>query len=901
MASRRISHPIIGAWIAVLLLSTSVSASGYPGDDAEDEDLHLDINSSKPQIRHYETAHAGSIMAKTTKFRSADEEIQRRLVAYDLDPILPPYDNVFDELVVKPETADDNFTGAREAIDEENEDESHNDSNEGEDVTSADVQSAERQTEIDITPEPDTKESESDIVNVITEETEEAEIVVVPETETLVGESEAIVEQLGNSDEVLVEETEAETIDSNDAALSEVTAAESNVSDVLTEEVEAIEEETEIPEEVATESSQDEETDATDRTTSATVNETPTQEEEEVLVVVVDSAVVDEDAEEDMSIIDESKSDDIAATSSTDVGEVVNENELQEEPVQDLSKSNDVEDAVASEEDKTEEENADIISIPHEQEPELGEHLVEEELENTKEEVTNNEESMGNNPSEEEAPEETIVDNTTTDVSLETEGTDESVEIDTTATAELLDEDVNDIAQAGEEENNNIEESSEEGEPTEIVEDVEESSEENEPTENFEDVQVADVERSSDEEEVTEIVEDIQVADAEGTPDEEELTEIVEDVQIADVTEAGEESDLRSDSAMDAVQMNEDSLQSEGESTAEVSKVDNEQNIQQEDTEDSVVEVNETDEVVDAVVDEVVEAVDEFVDEVVDEIVDDVNSADVEPPTEDSPTFETPESEVIEPADQSEDTIEDFDETNSAQKHDTKVEEVSLVEEAEELPIDEEDASTFEPQQQQQQQQQQPPVPKPSANDEFVRGLDDLHKFLEEVDPPDELDVGAAGLSMQEVLMGQGVEIIKTRVEKGLGHVQRSARTLKTKGLQKWNGFKEVLDDQFDVNVDGMALSIVEKLEGPYKNAKELTSNAIELFSKNRHKLDGVLEVVLDKVGKVISKAKAILTDFGILDSDYDEYEDEDISFDGLENNGNDMEEMRRKYLERYN
>jgi len=32
---------------------------------------------------------------------------------------------------------------------------------------------------------------------------------------------------------------------------------------------------------------------------------------------------------------------------------------------------------------------------------------------------------------------------------------------------------------------------------------------------------------------------------------------------------------------------------------------------------------------------------------------------------------------------------------------------------------------------------------KPSVNDEFVLGLDDLHKFVEEVDPPDELDVGA--------------------------------------------------------------------------------------------------------------------------------------------------------------
>ena len=38
------------------------------------------------------------------------------------------------------------------------------------------------------------------------------------------------------------------------------------------------------------------------------------------------------------------------------------------------------------------------------------------------------------------------------------------------------------------------------------------------------------------------------------------------------------------------------------------------------------------------------------------------------------------------------------------------------------------------------------------SNAEFVSGLDDVHKFLEEVDLPDELDVGAGGTSIQEVL-----------------------------------------------------------------------------------------------------------------------------------------------------
>lgn len=52
----------------------------------------------------------------------------------------------------------------------------------------------------------------------------------------------------------------------------------------------------------------------------------------------------------------------------------------------------------------------------------------------------------------------------------------------------------------------------------------------------------------------------------------------------------------------------------------------------------------------------------------------------------------------------------------------------------------------------------------PSVNAQFVMGLDDIGKFLEEVDPPDELDVGAVGSSLQEVLMGQGTQILRKRV-----------------------------------------------------------------------------------------------------------------------------------------
>ena len=57
------------------------------------------------------------------------------------------------------------------------------------------------------------------------------------------------------------------------------------------------------------------------------------------------------------------------------------------------------------------------------------------------------------------------------------------------------------------------------------------------------------------------------------------------------------------------------------------------------------------------------------------------------------------------------------------------------------------------------------------ANREFVDGLDEIDKLFEEVEVPDELDVGADGSSMQDVLVGQGLKIIWKRaklVSKGI-------------------------------------------------------------------------------------------------------------------------------------
>jgi len=65
-------------------------------------------------------------------------------------------------------------------------------------------------------------------------------------------------------------------------------------------------------------------------------------------------------------------------------------------------------------------------------------------------------------------------------------------------------------------------------------------------------------------------------------------------------------------------------------------------------------------------------------------------------------------------------------------------------------------------------------TPPKSVNADFVQGLDGIDKFLEEVEPPDELDVGAAGSSMQDVLVGQGTQILKKRIAIFTSYVKKS-------------------------------------------------------------------------------------------------------------------------------
>lgn len=160
-----------------------------------------------------------------------------------------------------------------------------------------------------------------------------------------------------------------------------------------------------------------------------------------------------------------------------------------------------------------------------------------------------------------------------------------------------------------------------------------------------------------------------------------------------------------------------------------------------------------------------------------------------------------------------------------------------------------------------------PPIKQTSVNDEFVSGLDDLDKFMEEVDPPDELDVGAGGLSIQEIILGQGAQIIKTRVRKGLHQLKQMQRQTK----DRFDDTKKVLD---------------EKVESALIAIKETKSEGGNLR-----------KAVILVVHKIIHHVKELMDDLGINvggDSGNDEDQYSPIVIDDDE-----IAEMRRKLMER--
>lgn len=190
-----------------------------------------------------------------------------------------------------------------------------------------------------------------------------------------------------------------------------------------------------------------------------------------------------------------------------------------------------------------------------------------------------------------------------------------------------------------------------------------------------------------------------------------------------------------------------------------------------------------------------------------------------------------------------------------------------------------------------------------AANDEFVSGLDDVDKFFEEVDPPDELDVGASGLSLQDVLVGQGLQIIKTRVFKGIEQLKRLSTRMKVFLNKEWTKLKYFLEDHFDVSIDDITLFVfdsLERLRDHHEHLSEIVSEKIGVLKDN---LEGPYETLKtfyeNNISLLVLKARDMIFKVVQHDDDDDEVDFEDnFVFESFKLDNFNTEEMQRRLNE---
>ena len=132
-----------------------------------------------------------------------------------------------------------------------------------------------------------------------------------------------------------------------------------------------------------------------------------------------------------------------------------------------------------------------------------------------------------------------------------------------------------------------------------------------------------------------------------------------------------------------------------------------------------------------------------------------------------------------------------------------------------------------------------------SNNNDFVEGLDDIGKFFEGVDPPDELDVGASGSSIQEVLMGKGREILVKRVRLGVQIVTRLFIATKNK-LMKHFSNDDGKSDHGSMDEDQDGISFQEAVIGIWRAGRKVMFKIVEFVDETIFAGGGVVENVND-------------------------------------------------------
>eukprot|EP00557_Chaetoceros_sp_GSL56_P007065 CAMPEP_0176504380 /NCGR_PEP_ID=MMETSP0200_2-20121128/15899_1 /TAXON_ID=947934 /ORGANISM="Chaetoceros sp., Strain GSL56" /LENGTH=834 /DNA_ID=CAMNT_0017903801 /DNA_START=134 /DNA_END=2638 /DNA_ORIENTATION=+ len=828
--SRR--HFMTVGFVLMILLAFPVLTKCYSEDGFEDEDLSFDMDSSRPQIRHYNILRAGSVMAKSVKFESTsasgDKEIQKRLVAYDLDAIFPPYDNVYEHLVIKASSS------SQADYDVVNDDVSIGEggmTNEslGGDKNTQQSDLVDNYSHVDKIDEVDANDNED--TTSIEEDKSSVSDAADSTIEDMTLDDDIMKEKASTDDHVHIaiqaKDSEMQVEDSNvDGGTSQTSELQNTVSN--SEVVSEIEKEDSVV-------SPEEDVSATYEYASDEVNASDIMDGYDNIpkhVITVDENDIS------ASTVPDDELDTSEITSSTDKDDEREEERFIEE---DVSIINFTESNSAlrnnSIDDKLVRGDAEIFEDEDDAKQVQGERDHHKEIQDYK---IDDEELV-------ESLEEELSDLTSVNV------------IDGMTSQHILEEtDISSIAKA---------ELTSESDEDELVLS---SSSLNESS-------IVESDLEADEKEESLSQNDTSAAESD-VEDYDKVESTNDNVSNETSSEMFSSSAPDDDEIFDTIIEREDHLSETSDDTLPGQDIVN-QNYNEDETDGSFITTLER--------------------EINDGMAGDM-TVDNQDITETQIMTNTVDSDVINGTDEAthlqqeyEDAVET--ESNMSPESINSEEVTTLGEGTDSLKMRDTKGIESTPdhsvlhQTDYQDEEDELPImssSKLTANDEFVRGLDDLHKFLEEVDPPDELDVGASGLSIQEVLLGQGVTIIRTRVQKSLGHLKKSLGILKSKGTQQWNKVKDIINDNFDINVEEAAISAVERMEKPYKKLKNFVS-------ENRGKLEPVSSVL----NKVVSNFKSFFSRFDAINDGDDE---DDISFDDLQIKDDDLAEMRRKIMQRY-
>eukprot|EP00986_Skeletonema_menzelii_P019243 scaffold27294_cov200-Skeletonema_menzelii.AAC.1 len=192
------------------------------------------------------------------------------------------------------------------------------------------------------------------------------------------------------------------------------------------------------------------------------------------------------------------------------------------------------------------------------------------------------------------------------------------------------------------------------------------------------------------------------------------------------------------------------------------------------------------------------------------------------------------------------------------------------------------------------------------ANRQFVTGLDDVDKFFESVEVPDELDVGADGSSMQDVLVGQALKIITKKVKSLGGAIKVKFDKIATpvkKALPQLGLFGG--DDDDETEIDALFESLVNgnekmvKANLPEEDDDDADSKLNEKLQQLKGKVKELPLVKSEKAQKVIKftkdkweKGKQLFDDLlNIFEGDDD---DDDGAFDLSKMNLDDIQSLVR-------